>query len=355
MIPRFVSYLPVWLWVSVVCALQANAQTLIVLENPSFEERQPAQSHPPRGWFYCGPRGETPPDTHPNDFFPQKLVATNGHTYAGMVVRDNQTWEALGQVLSSPLQAGISYTFSIDLATPEAFFSLSRTSMEEANFNNPIRLRLWGADRLCEKQELLAESPSVRNKTWQPYSFILQPVLDAKVLILEAYYDKEYSDRPYNACLLMDNASPIFPVNTKTGDTLTPIPVVVIPEISHINDLKNLVSTFASGIKLGKSGNFMDQTLFKDANGHVWHTNQALWMMISVLAQYPGAEITIWSGKRGKLPVSYFEEIISPIAQKVKLPSRSSFRIVSGTPHKNQQDLCWSDPEKKLYIRVKVE
>ena len=87
--------------------LQAQEEP-IKLTNPSFEDL-PHHSKPPRGWIDCGFDGETPVDVQPNGTFSVTKPAAEGNTYIGMVVRDNDTWEAVSQRLSRPLQAGQCY------------------------------------------------------------------------------------------------------------------------------------------------------------------------------------------------------------------------------------------------------
>ena len=78
---------------------------VIELRNPSFEDT-PKPSVPPNEWENCGCVKETPPDVHPTEGYlygvPQ--FAIDGETYVGMVVRENDTWESIGQNLSKPLE-----------------------------------------------------------------------------------------------------------------------------------------------------------------------------------------------------------------------------------------------------------
>ena len=115
--------------------------------NPSFEgnpnEGGAIRNTLPRGWTDCGFRGETAPDVHPvrgGNFSVSKRPA-HGRTYIGMVTRDNDTWEQMGQRLTKPLKAGKCYTFSVDLARSETYLSQSRVTGQPSNYINPTSFR----------------------------------------------------------------------------------------------------------------------------------------------------------------------------------------------------------------------
>jgi len=189
--------------------LQAQEEP-IKLTNPSFEDL-PHHSKPPRGWIDCGFDGETPVDVQPNGTFSVTKPADDGNTYIGMVVRDNDTWEAVSQRLSRPLQAGQCYEFSVSLSRSELYVSTSRVTDSPANYVTPAKLRIYGANDYCDKGLLLAETSLIINTRWLEYSFRFEPTANFTHLIFEAFY-KTPSLFPYNGNVLMDNASEIVPV-----------------------------------------------------------------------------------------------------------------------------------------------
>ncbi|MEM1219069.1 MAG: hypothetical protein AAGH79_09150 [Bacteroidota bacterium] len=190
--------------------LSAQETESIQLINPSFED-YPRQGHPARGWSDCGFEGETPPDIQPSDielspFFEVRTPPADGNTYMGMVVRDNNTWESVGQAPSSPLLGGHTYRFSIQLAQSEWYVSQSRTTHKETNYTTPAILRIYGGPDLCSRQQLLAESPPVQFEYWSTYTFELMPEHDIYFVVLSVEYAPEYSS-PYNGHILVDNCS----------------------------------------------------------------------------------------------------------------------------------------------------
>ncbi|NBU35817.1 MAG: OmpA family protein [Bacteroidetes bacterium] len=186
---------------------------LIQLINPSFED-MPRHSKAPRAWSDCGFKGESAPDIQPSGIFSVTKPAADGNTYLGLVVRDNDTWESVGQELSKPLEKGKCYSFSISLCRSELYVSISRLSDQTANYTTPAKLRIYGGNSICEKKELLAESPIIANTRWQDYNFKLEPGKNYSFLILEAYY-KTPTLVPYNGNLLVDNFSDIKVSNCK--------------------------------------------------------------------------------------------------------------------------------------------
>ena len=197
---------------------QAPLGEPVALSNASFEDI-PRQAQAPRGWYDCGFSGESAVDVQPASvlrddtppFFNVTHAAFDGNTYLGMVVRDNETYEAVGQRLREPLEAGKCYTFSVYLARAEQYVSQSRLKDMPVNYDTPAKLRIWGGSSYCNRQEIIAESAPVKNAEWLQYNFRFEPKSGHTYLLLEAYY-KTPMLVPYNGNLLVDAAGKIVPV-----------------------------------------------------------------------------------------------------------------------------------------------
>ena len=101
----------------------------------------------------------------------------DGNSYLGMVVRDNNTWEAVGQGLTAPLEVGQAYQFTVYLARSPKYVSQSRATFKEANYNQPIVLQVWGGNTFCGREALLAASPPIVSDAWTQFSFQFTPRL----------------------------------------------------------------------------------------------------------------------------------------------------------------------------------
>lgn len=185
----------------------------ILLTNPSFEDF-PRAGNPPSGWTTYGFPTESPPDTQPGGFG----VTTppfDGHSYLGLVVRENESYESVSQRLNGLILKGSCYEFSIYIARSLIYLSPTRNDSVEVNHVAPARLRIWGGSGLGGKQELLAETSVIINSRWLQYNFKFEPRLTHTYITFEAFY-KTPVLFPYNGNILLDHASPIIPVPCDT-------------------------------------------------------------------------------------------------------------------------------------------
>jgi outer membrane protein OmpA-like peptidoglycan-associated protein len=233
---------------------------VIKLDNPSFED-YPQAGHTPQGWFDCGFASETPPDVQPNAVFKVTKTAMHGSTYLGMVTRDNNTWEAIGQRLKTPLVKGTNYNFSIYAARSEIYLSQSRTTNKDANYTTPIILRIWGGSGFCAKNEMLDETEPISSGTWQKMSFNFTPKSNHTHFMIEVFY-KVPTLFPYNGNLLLDNASDITPkeeekpiaaVKNVTAAKPTPKPPITKPTQKTTKDTPSVASTLKPSNEPDKS------------------------------------------------------------------------------------------------------
>ncbi len=190
-----------------------RGQNPIKLKNASFEADRPSCCSLPSEWVDLGVEDQTPPDIQPG-FFQVLMQAQNGLNYIGLVVRENNTWEGLGQRLSDVLKKDSSYTFSLWLSRSNVYKSATRLSTELSNFNSPTILKIWGYNTKNKQEELLAESLPVSHSKWVRYEFVLNPTLtDYNELDLMAYYAPGYEKT--NGNLLIDDCSSIVKIEGK--------------------------------------------------------------------------------------------------------------------------------------------
>ena len=175
------------------CGLTAYSTAQIHLTNPSFEG-EPQDATVPVGWLPCE-KGTTP------DILPGPwgvfLEASEGETFVGLITREDGSFESIAQRLREPLQPKDCYTFKIDLAHSNTY----------ASYSQPLRLRVWGGQTRCGKDQLLAETKFITHSDWENYEFQFSPKLRLNYLLIEAHYKDGYFS--YKGNILLDNMTAI--------------------------------------------------------------------------------------------------------------------------------------------------
>lgn len=166
----------------------------ILLNNPSFEDT-PSDATTPMGWFEC--EEHTTPDIMPG-YWGVYNEATEGETFVGMITRENSTFESIGQRTSETMEEGYCYKFTVDLAHSNSY----------SGYNEPIKLRIWMADKKCGVQQLVFESPMIEEEDWERFVIEFTAEKDYRYILLEAYYKDGWFKRKGN--ILIDNISPIM-------------------------------------------------------------------------------------------------------------------------------------------------
>lgn len=313
---------------------------VIPFVNPSFEDL-PRQGAAPVGWYDCGSAGETPPDIQPGQFEVVKLPF-HGDTYLGLVVRDNDTWEAVAQRLPRSLVSNNCYEVSLSICRSEVYMSLSRTTEKQANYTRPARLQIWGGNGFCDRQELLWQSPDITHDRWLNYDVRLMPKKGNYThLLFEAYFIQP-TLFPYNGNILLDNLSsireldcnqkmdpgmkpkPVPPVvasgngpqkppKASTGGqaSLTPSPRVEPPQVLESNDLKNKTLKKGDIIRVDK--------LYFDANQYAIkpEAERALQDILNYLRQHPRVVVEVGGHTNNRAAESFALDLSTNRARAV--------------------------------------
>jgi hypothetical protein len=166
----------------------------IEFTNPSFEDT-PRANASPAGWGSNTPNST--PDILPGAWGLQ-CKPKDGRTCIGLVTREDGTREDFGQLLKSPLQKDICYTFSIYLAHLPKY----------VGHNQPIRLRIWGGSSKGAKEQLLDSSELVDHEDWKLYKFQFTPAKELRYISFEAYFGPGVLFK-YKGNILLDQCSAI--------------------------------------------------------------------------------------------------------------------------------------------------
>ena len=117
-----------------------------------------------------------------------------------------------------PLNPDWCYLFQLALAHSENFINYSAIQQQQTLFNTPIILKIWGGNSTCDKEELLGETVAIDHFEWDSYSFYLCPTKSHTHLTLEAYYADDQAMTIPNGHLLIDDASPLYPLPYSYGE-----------------------------------------------------------------------------------------------------------------------------------------
>ncbi len=304
--------------------VQMWSQQVIQLANPSFEDF-PQHSTPPVGWTDCGFPDESPPDVQPSGKWGVFWPAMDGNTYLGMVTRENDTYESVGQRMNGILWAGTCYQISFFLCKSPVYFSPAVvagsteriTSMR--NFITPIKLRIWGGNDMCIKEELLGETGLVTNTEWERYHVKLSPQKgNYRFIFLEAYYETPIFF-PYNGNVLVDDASDIVALENcdaplKEDDLVAAPEVQIIDPVEKV-DANEMIYRLHAKIKNVDS----PDRVFMAVNDYEikdFKFNVARGELTSYLKLSPGRNIikVIGSNRAGTDTDSTFIRTVDPLA-----------------------------------------
>ncbi|NUO01345.1 MAG: hypothetical protein HUU01_12100 [Saprospiraceae bacterium] len=232
------AFTPIW--------LRGQETISIPVFNPSFEAVLPYIVNDTADWVDCGFLSEAPLQFQPGVYEVDK-EAFEGKNYFSLAVRDNFTWDAVGQRLRAPLKPGRCYRMMIHLAQSPYYTAVSPVFGTRVRYKNPIRLLLWGGKKFCQAGQLLAQTTLVKNKDWEPYELIFTPKVEITHLSFQAYYLNPMV--AYNGHLLMDFASPIEVVPCETYPAQSPDVSQIEIKPQSKRDLENFIALYGKTIR----------------------------------------------------------------------------------------------------------
>ena len=153
----------------------------------------------PVGWFPCQ-TGTTPDILSGNGKVWGVIEEPSaGKTYVGLITREDGTYESIGQWIRIPLAPKECYSFTLDVAHSPTY----------ANYNSPLRLRVWGGTGKCDQGQLLLETPFITDSEWTTIEVSFHAKLTINYILIEAFYQE--GSQNYRGNVLVDNITPIKP------------------------------------------------------------------------------------------------------------------------------------------------
>jgi len=184
---------------------QCGGGTILTVQNPSFEGTPGTPHVTPPLWDICQP-GVTP-DTQPGAWG-VTLPPSDGISYVAFCNQNSPPWhEGASQTLSSPMVAGTTYNFTIDLAT---------TSSTGGGITpGCIEMQIWGnmgGNSGCDMTELLWSSGDVYDIAhidhWVTHNVTFTPTQNWGHILFQSV-NLGCTSVPY---IMLDNLSPISPM-----------------------------------------------------------------------------------------------------------------------------------------------
>ncbi|MCB0570315.1 MAG: hypothetical protein KDC66_11150, partial [Phaeodactylibacter sp.] len=165
-----------------------------------------------------------------------------------------------------------------------------------ANYNQAVRLRVWGGFENCGRRELLWETEAIAPAQWKQYEMALRPTQSFTHILLEAEYLNPYSP-PYNGNILLDHASPLLPIGCDSPNPeRPPLEAVEAPKLEDLRALRAYLAEQGLQLRFTVTGAGIERHLFADAAGNAQQVNKYLWLMGRALSQFPGTEVLIAVG-----------------------------------------------------------
>lgn len=266
----------------------AYAQEPVLLQNASFEG-EPGFARIPAGWYFFDEAGQTPPDIHPLYHLSPSappLSPLDGHTYLGLVLREEGTSEGLGQALLRPMQAGSCYQLTLYTARPNSYLALSKSTMQLTNFNQPGQLRAMAGFEHGQPEQTLWEGPANTTKDWQPLQLTFKAGKSYTHFFLKAVHNNGVA--AYDGGILIDQLSPIWPIDC---ETLAPVPAPAAQWVGEPFSPAALHRLLDHPIFT--ANNQLEYTLIHLPNGDCLQGNPVFWQIVQWLASHPKTKARI--------------------------------------------------------------
>ncbi|MBL4577517.1 MAG: T9SS type A sorting domain-containing protein [Flavobacteriales bacterium] len=148
------------------------------LQNPSFEGT-PQPHVVPSPWSNCGGTSDTQPGSWGINTAP-----SDGSSYVSFLQSGSDSlgyYEGAGQSFDTCLNAGNTYTYSMDLAHSNVYLTASPQNCYSS-------MQVWLGNSLCNQDEMVWQSGVITDTTWQTYTFSFTPSQDWCYISFRPYW-----------------------------------------------------------------------------------------------------------------------------------------------------------------------
>lgn len=137
--------------------------------------------------------------------------AWEGKSFIGLTTQDDGSRQIMSVELAREMKANTCYEMTVWLAKSSVYDYYDHALSSGVDHTHPVRLKIYGGDRVCRPTESLASSPVVEHESWTAYTFYFKPTQKISVLSFRADYESGYN--PYNGHILLDDISMIEKIN----------------------------------------------------------------------------------------------------------------------------------------------
>ncbi len=367
--------------------LMSSARTQdIYFNNPSFEDT-PQHSKAPQGWTDCGFLTESPPDIQPNSTLNTYQPAFDGRTYLALVVKDNGTWESVGQQLSRPMKPRQCYELAFFAAHSTRYISTSRKTGRVTDYKGPVILRFYGGFDYCDRKQLLAKTEAITDPAWNFFSLLVVPNEAFDYLTIEAFFQP--GDRyAYNGNVLLDrlyplklrestpeemqnmtqrkksgaatasiqadkNANDQSGIPMAVGEQVSPVETIQFEQAVTLNELRDIVQHYGPHITFSLPEEELKRSTYL-LSVNRYYQNQELHRIVESLRHFPRVRLIIGVDSSSATSFEQRKTELKWALQELHLP-RNQYQIIDFNSRKGaRKNWLWQEEGLAVYMNLSL-
>jgi hypothetical protein len=219
------------------------------------------------------------------------------------------------------------------------------------HYNQPVRIRIWGARSNCERSELLASSTPIDHTEWRTYTFQLRPRQQHRFFIIEAFYPEAY-EQPYRGNVLIDDCSPILPADCQDFQPLTAPELQAYPAPAHREELDAIIARLAPGVEFSPGTAELCNQYYLGPERQPMQGNRYLHQIAKAISHFPNLQLVVAIGGPGHYLCEQRLRMMRHQLTRLGLTERQ-FKLK--LQRRRDQKMLWTgrNQEGDILIRVK--